>query len=187
MELDLNVAEVAPEKTAAMATSDSGSSESWVLNAEVFGGWAALAEGSSSTPPSSAVLEFSILGSESDAVGAAAATPRHRHRTTTTSRNSSRESSFRPPQLAAPAAAALGRPWLLPRRAVALAAGHQDPAAPTRRAEKKRKEVTREAKGEAGAGRSFDMLHPAWTADVGCHEAKCDKFVDTGNLGVVYL
>jgi len=97
MELDLNVAEVAPEKTAAMATSDSGSSESWVLNAEVFGGWAALAEGSSSTPPSSAVLEFSILGSESDAVGAAAATPRHRHHTTTTSRNSSCENSFRLP------------------------------------------------------------------------------------------
>ncbi|CAN6336161.1 unnamed protein product [Urochloa humidicola] len=72
MELDLNnVAEVAPEKPAAMATSDSGSSESSVLNAEASGGGGAPAEeGSSSTPPPPAVLEFSILRSESDAAGA---------------------------------------------------------------------------------------------------------------------
>ncbi|OEL19150.1 Ethylene-responsive transcription factor RAP2-7 [Dichanthelium oligosanthes] len=54
-----------------MATSDSGSSESSVLNAEASGGGAAPAEeGSSSTPPPPAVLEFSILRSESDAAGA---------------------------------------------------------------------------------------------------------------------
>ncbi|CAL4903133.1 unnamed protein product [Urochloa decumbens] len=75
MELDLNnVAEVAPEKPAAMATSDSGSSESSVLNAEASGGGgggaAPTEEGSSSTPPPPAVLEFSILRSESDAAGA---------------------------------------------------------------------------------------------------------------------
>ena len=85
MELDLNVAEVAPEKTAAMATSDSGSSESSVLNAEASGGGAAPAEeGSSSTPPPPAVLEFSILRSESDAAGAdddvdATPSPPHHH------------------------------------------------------------------------------------------------------------
>ncbi|CAN6340190.1 unnamed protein product [Urochloa humidicola] len=73
MELDLNnVAEVAPEKpSAVMATpSDSGSSESSVLNAEASGGAAPAEEGSSSTPPPPAVLEFSILRSESDAAGA---------------------------------------------------------------------------------------------------------------------
>ena len=85
MELDLNVAEVAPEKTAAMATSDSGSSESSVLNAEASGAGAAPAEeGSSSTPPPPAVLEFSILRSESDAAGAdddddATPSPPHHH------------------------------------------------------------------------------------------------------------
>ncbi|XP_039799034.1 APETALA2-like protein 1 isoform X2 [Panicum virgatum] len=85
MELDLNVAEVAPEKTAAMATSDSGSSESSVLNAEASSGGAAPAEeGSSSTPPPPAVLEFSILRSESDAAGAdddddATPSPPHHH------------------------------------------------------------------------------------------------------------
>ncbi|PAN16992.1 hypothetical protein PAHAL_3G100400 [Panicum hallii] len=85
MELDLNVAEVAPEKTAAMAASDSGSSESSVLNAEASGGGAAPAEeGSSSTPPPPAVLEFSILRSESDAAGAdddddATPSPPHHH------------------------------------------------------------------------------------------------------------
>ncbi|RLN29697.1 transcription factor AP2 [Panicum miliaceum] len=84
MELDLNVAEVAPEKTAAMAASDSGSSESSVLNAEASGGAAAPAEeGSSSTPPPPAVLEFSILRSESDAAGAAdddaTPSPPHHH------------------------------------------------------------------------------------------------------------
>ncbi|CAD6334801.1 unnamed protein product [Miscanthus lutarioriparius] len=70
MELDLNVAEVAPEKPAVMEASDSGSSESSVLNAEAAsagGGAAPAEEGSSSTP---AVLEFSILRSDSDAAGA---------------------------------------------------------------------------------------------------------------------
>ncbi|KAG0516694.1 hypothetical protein BDA96_09G025800 [Sorghum bicolor] len=72
MELDLNVAEVAPEKpAAAMEASDSGSSESSVLNAEAASASAGAAapaeEGSSSTP---AVLEFSILRSDSDAAGA---------------------------------------------------------------------------------------------------------------------
>ncbi|AQK79138.1 AP2-like ethylene-responsive transcription factor TOE3 isoform X2 [Zea mays] len=72
MELDLNVAEVAPEKpSAALEASDSGSSGSSVLNAEAAsaggGGPAPGEEGSSSTP---AVLEFSILRSDSDAAGA---------------------------------------------------------------------------------------------------------------------
>ncbi|CAN6326522.1 unnamed protein product [Urochloa humidicola] len=74
MELDLNnVAEMAPEKPAAMATSDSSSSESSVLNAEASGcgGAAPAEEGSSSTPPPPAVLEFSILRSESDAAAGA--------------------------------------------------------------------------------------------------------------------
>nr|CAB3463744.1 unnamed protein product [Digitaria exilis] len=92
MELDLNnVAEVAPETKppAAMATSDSGSSESSVLNAEAASGGAAAPteEGSSSTPPPPAVLEFSILRSESDAAAAGAeddddatpSPPRHHH------------------------------------------------------------------------------------------------------------
>ncbi|CAL5097219.1 unnamed protein product [Urochloa decumbens] len=71
MELDLNnVAEMAPEKPAPMATSDSGSSESSVLNAEASGGAAPAEEGSSSTPPGPAVLEFSIIRSEGDAAGA---------------------------------------------------------------------------------------------------------------------
>ncbi|KAL6624328.1 hypothetical protein ACP70R_031649 [Stipagrostis hirtigluma subsp. patula] len=71
MELDLNVAEGAPEKPASAARSDSGTSESSVLNAEASGGAAAPAEeGSSSTPPPPAVLEFSILRSDSDAAGA---------------------------------------------------------------------------------------------------------------------
>ncbi|XP_066362465.1 APETALA2-like protein 1 isoform X1 [Miscanthus floridulus] len=84
MELDLNVAEVAPEKPAAMEASDSGSSESSVLNAEAAsagGGAAPAEEGSSSTP---AVLEFSILRSDSDAAGvdeddAATPSPPHHH------------------------------------------------------------------------------------------------------------
>ncbi|CAD6273138.1 unnamed protein product [Miscanthus lutarioriparius] len=84
MELDLNVAEVAPEKPAAMEASDSGSSESSVLNAEAAsagGGPAPAEEGSSSTP---AVLEFSILRSDSDAAGvdeddAATPSPPHHH------------------------------------------------------------------------------------------------------------
>ncbi|KAJ1261368.1 hypothetical protein BS78_09G024500 [Paspalum vaginatum] len=84
MELDLNVAEVAPEKPSA---SDTGSSESSVLNAEASAGCGAAPaeEGSSSTPPVPAVLEFSILRSESDAAGAdddddaTPSPPRHRH------------------------------------------------------------------------------------------------------------
>jgi AP2-like factor (euAP2 lineage) len=85
MELDLNVAEVAPEKPAAMEASDSGSSESSVLNTEAAsagGGAAPAEEGSSSTP---AVLEFSILRSDSDAAGAdedddaTPSPPHHRH------------------------------------------------------------------------------------------------------------
>nr|CAB3460041.1 unnamed protein product [Digitaria exilis] len=75
MELDLNnVDEVAPETkpAAAMATSDSGSSESSVLNAEAASGPAAPAEeGSSSTPPPPAVLEFSILRTEREAAAGA--------------------------------------------------------------------------------------------------------------------
>ncbi|KAF8666888.1 hypothetical protein HU200_053412 [Digitaria exilis] len=62
MELDLNnVDEVAPETkpAAAMATSDSGSSESSVLNAEA------------ATPPPPAVLEFSILRTEREAAAGA--------------------------------------------------------------------------------------------------------------------
>ncbi|KAF8725721.1 hypothetical protein HU200_020270 [Digitaria exilis] len=72
-----------------MATSDSGSSESSVLNAEAASGGAAAPteEGSSSTPPPPAVLEFSILRSESDAAAAGAeddddatpSPPRHHH------------------------------------------------------------------------------------------------------------
>ncbi|WVZ96011.1 hypothetical protein U9M48_041704 [Paspalum notatum var. saurae] len=84
MELDLNVAEVAPEKPSA---SDTGSSESSVLNAEASAGCGAAPaeEGSSSTPPPPAVLEFSILRSESDAAGAdedddaTPSPPRHQH------------------------------------------------------------------------------------------------------------
>jgi AP2-like factor (euAP2 lineage) len=85
MDLDLNVAEVAPEKPAAMEASDSGSSESSVLNTEAAsagGGAAPAEEGSSSTP---AVLEFSILRSDSDAAGAdedddaTPSPPQHRH------------------------------------------------------------------------------------------------------------
>ncbi|KAK3137640.1 hypothetical protein QOZ80_5BG0455030 [Eleusine coracana subsp. coracana] len=68
MELDLNVAEAAQEKPASMARSDSGTSDSSVLNAEASA--APAEEGSSSTPPPRAVLEFSILRSDSDAAGA---------------------------------------------------------------------------------------------------------------------
>ncbi|XP_062230598.1 APETALA2-like protein 1 isoform X2 [Phragmites australis] len=54
-----------------MATSDSGSSESSVLNAEAYGGGSAatapVEEGSSLTPPPPAVLEFSILRSSASA------------------------------------------------------------------------------------------------------------------------
>ncbi|KAL6865387.1 hypothetical protein ACP4OV_016538 [Aristida adscensionis] len=72
MELDLNVAEGAQEKPASAARSDSGTSESSVLNAEASGGGGAAApaeEGSSSTPPPRAVLEFSILRSSASAEG----------------------------------------------------------------------------------------------------------------------
>ena len=41
--------------------------------------------------------------------------------------------------------------------------------------------------GEARVGRSFDLLHPAWIADVGYHEMKCDKFVSTDKFVVAYL
>nr|AGH68972.1 transcription factor AP2 [Phyllostachys edulis] len=73
MELDLNVADGAPEKPAAMARSDSCTSGSSVLNAEASagGGAAPAEEGSSSTPPTPppAVLEFSILRSSASAEG----------------------------------------------------------------------------------------------------------------------
>ncbi|XP_062181682.1 APETALA2-like protein 1 isoform X2 [Phragmites australis] len=74
MVLDLNVAEGVPEKPpASAARSDSGTSESSVLNAEASGGGGAAAapapaeEGSSSTPLPPAVLEFSILRSSESA------------------------------------------------------------------------------------------------------------------------
>nr|AKG94172.1 transcription factor AP2 [Dendrocalamus latiflorus] len=73
MELDLNVADGAPEKPEAMARSDSGTSDSPVLNAEASGGGGAAGapaeEGSSSTPPPLAVLEFSIMRSSASAEG----------------------------------------------------------------------------------------------------------------------
>ncbi|TVU04050.1 hypothetical protein EJB05_50390, partial [Eragrostis curvula] len=65
MELDLNVAEGAHEKPASAARSDSGTSDSSVLNAEASTA-APAEEGSSSTP---AVLEFSILRSSASAEG----------------------------------------------------------------------------------------------------------------------
>ncbi|KAF0924018.1 hypothetical protein E2562_008362 [Oryza meyeriana var. granulata] len=75
MELDLNVADGAPEKQETTTRSDSGTSESSVLNAEASSGGGAAAapaeEGSSSTPPPPppppAVLEFSILRSSASA------------------------------------------------------------------------------------------------------------------------
>lgn len=68
MELDLNVAEVAQEKPASVARSDSGTSDSSVLNGEASA--APAEEGSSSTPPPQrAVLEFSILRSSASAEG----------------------------------------------------------------------------------------------------------------------
>ncbi|XP_052155642.1 APETALA2-like protein 1 isoform X3 [Oryza glaberrima] len=73
MELDLNnVAEGVVEKHETAARSDSGTSESSVLNGEASGAAAAPAEeGSSSTlpPPPAAVLEFSILRSSASASG----------------------------------------------------------------------------------------------------------------------
>ena len=76
MELDLNnVAEGVVEKHETAARSDSGTSESSVLNGEASGAAIAPAEeGSSSTPPSpppppAAVLEFSILRSSASASG----------------------------------------------------------------------------------------------------------------------
>uniref|UniRef100_A0A0E0KXX5 AP2/ERF domain-containing protein n=1 Tax=Oryza punctata TaxID=4537 RepID=A0A0E0KXX5_ORYPU len=73
MELDLNnVAEGVPEKQETAERSDSGTSESSVLNAEASGAPAAAPaeEGSSSTPPPPpAVLEFSILRSSASASG----------------------------------------------------------------------------------------------------------------------
>ncbi|KAL5231342.1 hypothetical protein ABZP36_030118 [Zizania latifolia] len=70
MELDLNVADGVLDKPAATARSDSGTSESSVLNAEASGAEPAPAEeGSISTPPPPAVLEFSILRSSASAEG----------------------------------------------------------------------------------------------------------------------
>ncbi|KAG8081960.1 hypothetical protein GUJ93_ZPchr0014g46583 [Zizania palustris] len=70
MEMDLNVADGVPDKPAATARSDSGMSESSVLNAEASGAAPTPAEeGSSSTPLPPAVLEFSILRSSASAEG----------------------------------------------------------------------------------------------------------------------
>ncbi|KAG8078909.1 hypothetical protein GUJ93_ZPchr0007g6298 [Zizania palustris] len=70
MEMDLNVADGVPDKPAATARSDSGMSESSVLNAEASGTAPTPAEeGSSSTPLPPAVLEFSILRSSASAEG----------------------------------------------------------------------------------------------------------------------
>ncbi|XP_040379816.1 APETALA2-like protein 1 isoform X2 [Oryza brachyantha] len=75
MDLDLNVADGVPEKQETAERSDSGTSESSVLNAEASGGGGAAAtpaeEGSSSTPPPPppAVLEFSILRGSASAEG----------------------------------------------------------------------------------------------------------------------
>ncbi|KAG8040793.1 hypothetical protein GUJ93_ZPchr0401g2647 [Zizania palustris] len=70
MELDLNVADGVPDKPAATTRSDSGMSESSVLNAEASGAVPTPAEeGSSSTPLPPAVLEFSILRSSVSAEG----------------------------------------------------------------------------------------------------------------------
>ena len=69
MQLDLNVAEVAPEKpSAALEASDSGSS---VLNAsEAASAGGALAQAEEGSSSTSVVLEFSILiWSNSDAAG----------------------------------------------------------------------------------------------------------------------